>query len=73
MEEALFYCRLFSLIEQALHLPHFSFKVAVIVENISAVFELEEIVFALKDRIVGLNTGRWNYIFSIVKRFQHQP
>lgn len=42
------------------------------IESITAVTQIDEIIFALKDRIVGINAGKWNYIFSIVKRFRHQ-
>ena len=42
-----------------------------IVETVTAILELDEIIFAFKHRIIGLNTGRWNYMFSVVKRFQN--
>ncbi len=41
------------------------------IESITAVTQIDEIIFALKDRIVGINAGKWNYISSIVKRFRH--
>jgi malate synthase len=58
-------------LEGLLKLPPNTFKVSVIVESVHSVLELEEIIFALKHRIVGLNAGRWNYIFSVVKSFKN--
>lgn len=45
----------------------------VLIENILAAFEMDEILFELKDHIVGLNAGRWDYIFSIIKKFREYP
>jgi len=45
----------------------------VLIETIMAVFEMDEILHALKSRIVGLNCGRWDYIFSYIKRFRNHP
>lgn len=58
-------------LEKHLQVPTNTFKVTVIIETVTSVIELEEIIFAFKHRIVGINTGRWNYMFSIVKRFQN--
>jgi malate synthase len=69
MEEAILWDDILSKLEHHLGVPRYSFKVTVIVESITAVFELDEIIFHLKHRLVGLNTGRWNYINSILKRF----
>ncbi len=44
----------------------------VIVESVTALLQLDEIVFALKDRIVGLNAGKWNFLSSVVKRFRNE-
>jgi malate synthase len=44
-----------------------TFKATVLVETITASFQLDEIIFELKDHIVGLNCGRWDYIFSYIK------
>lgn len=62
-----------ALIERRLGLAHGSIKVTVLIETITAVFEMDEILHALKDRIVGLNCGRWDYIFSYIKRFRNHP
>lgn len=55
-------------LERRLRLPVASIKVTVLVETVLAACAMDEILHALRDRIVGLNAGRWDYIFSIVKR-----
>ena len=40
-----------------------------LIETILAAFEMDEILYELKDHIVGLNCGRWDYIFSFIKKF----
>ena len=55
-------------LERRLRLEIGSIKVTVLVETILAAFEMDEILYALRDRIVGLNAGRWDYLFSIIKR-----
>lgn len=55
-------------LERRLGLPVASIKVTVLVETILAALEMDEILYALQERIVGLNAGRWDYIFSIIKR-----
>ena len=67
MEEAALWETALSHIEAALGLPHGQMKVTVLIETLPAVFEMHEILHALKDRIVGLNCGRWDYIFSYIK------
>ncbi len=44
-----------------------------IIESVNAILELEEIIFAFKHRVIGVNTGKWNYMFSVVKRFKNLP
>jgi malate synthase len=58
-------------IERALDLSPGCIKVTVLIETITAVFEMDEILHALRSRIVGLNCGRWDYIFSYIKRFRN--
>jgi malate synthase len=53
--------------ERALALPNGTIKVTVLIETIAAAFEMDEILWELRDRIVGLNCGRWDYIFSFIK------
>ncbi len=60
-------------LERALDLSPGRIKVTVLIETITAVFEMDEILHALRSRIVGLNCGRWDYIFSYIKRFRSHP
>lgn len=52
-------------------LPHGTIRATVLIETIPAAFEMEEILFELKEHSAGLNAGRWDYLFSIIKRFQN--
>ena len=63
----------FAYIESALGLAHGTIRVTVLIETILAAFEMDEILFELRTRIVGLNAGRWDYIFSIIKNLRHDP
>ncbi len=60
-------------IEKALQIEPGTVKVTVLIETLPAVFQMHEILHALKSRIVGLNCGRWDYIFSYIKCFQKHP
>ena len=71
--EAALWDEALSLIEQRLNLDPGTIKVTVLIETIMAVFEMDEILHALRSRIVGLNCGRWDYIFSYIKRFRNHP
>ena len=44
-----------------------------LIENILAAFEIDEILYALRDHICGMNAGRWDYIFSVIKKFRNLP
>ncbi len=70
MEEAALWETALSHVEAALGLPHGQMKVTVLIETLPAVFEMHEILHALRERIVGLNCGRWDYIFSYLKTFR---
>ncbi|HEU0225119.1 MAG TPA: malate synthase A [Steroidobacteraceae bacterium] len=59
--------------ERALGLARGSVKVTVLIETITAAFEMDEILWELRDWIVGLNCGRWDYIFSFIKNFSRRP
>ena len=48
-------------------------RVTVLVETILAAFEMDEILFELRDHITGLHTGNWDYLFSVAKTFRHNP
>ena len=54
-----------------LGIPHGSIKATVLIETILAAFEMEEILYELKDHSAGLNCGRWDYIFSYLKKFRN--
>jgi malate synthase len=57
----------------ALGIPNGTIKVTVLIETILAAFEMHEILYELRDHIVGLNCGRWDYIFSFIKKFRNRP
>jgi malate synthase len=57
--------------QKKLGIKHGTIKVTVLIETILASFEMDEILFELKDHIVGLNCGRWDYIFSYIKKFKN--
>ncbi len=59
--------------QNTLGIPVGSIKVTVLIETILAAFEMHEILYELRDHIVGLNCGRWDYIFSIIKKFRDRP
>ncbi|GAA5002778.1 malate synthase A [Pseudoluteimonas lycopersici] len=67
MEEAALWNRVLAHVERELRLPHAQLKATVLIETLPAAFEMDEILHALRDRIVGLNCGRWDYIFSYIK------
>ncbi len=58
--------------EHALGLPPGTVKVTVLIETITAAFEMDEILHELRSWIVGLNCGRWDYIFSFIKKFNRR-
>ncbi len=59
--------------EKALGLPHGAVKATVLIETILASFEMDEILYELRERSAGLNCGRWDYIFSFIKKFRNGP
>src|SRR5690606_270446 len=71
--EAALWNDVFVFAQQALGIPNGTIKVTVLIETIPAAFEMDEILHALKDHIVGLNCGRWDYIFSMIKRLGKNP
>ena len=66
--EARLWAETFTLAEDALELPHGSIRSTVLIETILAAFEMEEILFELRDYGCSLNAGRWDYIFSVIKK-----
>ena len=71
-EEAALWNDVFVAAQEELGLPLGTIKVTVLIETITAAFEMDEILHALKDHIVGLNCGRWDYIFSVIKTFRNR-
>src|SRR5262245_60082456 len=59
--------------ERTLGLAPQTIKATVLIETILAAFEMDEILYELRDYIVGLNCGRWDYIFSFIKKFNRYP
>jgi malate synthase len=59
--------------ETALGLPAASIKATVLIETLPAAFEMDEILWELRDHSAGLNCGRWDYIFSFIKTRAHDP
>jgi malate synthase len=59
--------------QEAVGIPRGSIKATVLIETILAAFEMEEILYELRDHSGGLNAGRWDYIFSMIKKFRNQP
>jgi len=53
--------------------PQGSIRATVLIETILAAFEMDEILFELREHSAGLNCGRWDYIFSFIKKFSHDP
>ncbi|MDD2676786.1 MAG: malate synthase A [Methylacidiphilaceae bacterium] len=68
-EEAELWASVFRFAEDALSLSRGTIKATVLIETIPAAFQMEEILYALRDHICGLNAGRWDYIFSAIKQF----
>ncbi len=69
--EARLWDDVFAFTEEALGIPHGSLKATVLLETFPAVFQMEEILYELRDHIVGLNAGRWDFIFSAIKTFRN--
>ncbi|MBV6416304.1 MAG: Malate synthase A [Steroidobacteraceae bacterium] len=71
--EARLWAEVFAFAERELGLPHGTVRCTVLIETILAAFEMDEILYELRDYIVALNCGRWDYIFSFIKKFSHRP
>jgi malate synthase len=59
--------------EEALDLPRGSIKATVLIETVLAAFEMDEILWELREHAAGLNAGRWDYMFSVIKKFRDRP
>jgi malate synthase len=70
--EARLWDDVFRFTEAYLGLRHGTIRATVLIETITAAFEMEEILFELRDHCAGLNAGRWDYIFSVIKNFRNR-
>jgi malate synthase len=68
--EARLWNDVFDLAQDLLNIPRGTIRATVLIETILAAFEMDEILYELRDHAAGLNAGRWDYIFSIIKKFQ---
>jgi malate synthase len=71
--EARLWNEVFSHAERELGIKEGAFKATVLIETLPAAFEMDEILYEMRDHIVGLNCGRWDYIFSFIKRLGKNP
>ncbi|MHB1216589.1 MAG: malate synthase A [Alphaproteobacteria bacterium] len=71
-EEARLWNDAFVFAQEKVGVPKGTIKATVLIETIMAAFEMDEILYELKDHIVGLNCGRWDYIFSYIKKFRNR-
>jgi malate synthase len=68
--EARWWNEVFRLAQDELGIPRGSIRATVLIETIPAAFEMDEILYELREHSAGLNCGRWDYIFSIIKKFR---
>jgi malate synthase len=68
--EARLWNDIFTMAQKELGVPHGTIRATVLIETVVAAFEMEEILWELKDHSAGLNIGRWDYIFSCIKKFR---
>ncbi|MEC4050298.1 malate synthase A [Flavobacterium sp. SUN046] len=71
-EEARWWNEVFEFAQNYFKLPTGTIKATVLIETITASFQLDEIIYELRNHIVGLNCGRWDYIFSFIKKLKNQ-
>jgi malate synthase len=71
--EARLWNDVFCAAQDALSVPHGTIRATVLIETILASFEMDEILYELRDHSAGLNCGRWDYIFSFIKKFRNFP
>jgi malate synthase len=68
--EARLWNEVFTAAQQELGVPHGSVRATVLIETIPAAFEMDEILYELREHASGLNAGRWDYLFSVIKKFR---
>jgi malate synthase len=71
--EARLWNDVFVFAQDALGIPRGTIRATVLIETILAAFEMDEILYELREHAGGLNAGRWDYMFSIIKKFWHRP
>lgn len=71
--EARLWNDVFVMAQELLDIPNQTIKATVLIETLPAAFEMDEILYELRDHIVGLNCGRWDYIFSYIKCLSNNP
>jgi len=71
--EARLWNEIFKWSEDQLHIPRGSIKATVLVEVVTLAFEMDEVLYELREHSGGLNAGRWDYMFSIIKKFVGRP
>jgi malate synthase len=71
--EARLWNEVFEFAQARLGVPRGTIKATVLIETILAAFEMDEILYELREHSAGLNCGRWDYIFSIIKKFRNRP
>lgn len=71
MEEAQWWDDIFSFTEQYFKAPKGTIRATVLIETLPAVFQMDEILYAMRDHIVAMNCGRWDYIFSYIKTLKN--
>jgi malate synthase len=71
--EARWWNKVFNFAQEYVGIPKGTIRATMLIETILAAFEMDEFLFELKDHAAGLNAGRWDYIFSMIKKFNHDP
>ncbi len=71
--EARFWNQVFLFAQAQLAIPAGTIKATVLIEHVLASFQMDEILFELREHSAGLNCGRWDYIFSFIKSFRNDP
>jgi malate synthase len=71
--EARLWNEVFAAGQETLGIPRGSIRATVLIETILAAFEMDEILHELREHAAGLNAGRWDYIFSLIKKFRDRP
>ena len=71
--EARLWNDVFRMAQQEMGIPRGTIRATVLIETILAAFEMDEILYELREHSAGLNCGRWDYIFSVIKKFSKHP